>query len=142
MRREKRRRARAFEHAAQSWVAGFEAKYSRFRPGSLLSRINAAAGREWVEVDEEMERFLDLSSSLFVMSRGLLDVTALPLMRLWDYHAPVTRVPAEAEIASLMGPPSRQAHGTTSRGEAALNVQGHGARRCSGSWGHPVSWAA
>jgi len=92
--------ARAFEHAAQSWVAGFEAKYSRFRPGSLLSRINAAAGREWVEVDEEMERFLDLSSSLFVMSRGLLDVTALPLMRLWDYHAPVTRVPAEAEIAT------------------------------------------
>ena len=50
--------------------------------------------------------------------------------------------PAEAEIPSLMGPPSRQAHGTTSRGEAALNVQGHGARRCSGSWDHPVSLAA
>jgi thiamine biosynthesis lipoprotein len=48
------RKALAFEQAAQAWVAAFEAKYSRFRPDSLVSRINAAAGRDWVEVDEEM----------------------------------------------------------------------------------------
>ena len=94
------RKAQAFEQAARNWVEGFEAKYSRFRPTSLLSRINAAAGRDWVEVDAEMGRFLDLSGSLHAISRGLLDVTALPLMRLWDYKAAVPRIPSETEIAA------------------------------------------
>lgn len=91
--------ARSFEVAVMSWVAAFEAKYSRFRPDSLVSRINAAAGREWVEIDEEMERFLDLCGSLYAMTHGLLDVTALPLMRLWDYKAAVPRIPTKDEIA-------------------------------------------
>ena len=38
--------AAEFERQAVGWVQAFEAKYSRFRPDSLLSRINAAAGRE------------------------------------------------------------------------------------------------
>ena len=91
--------AKAFETAVTTWVAAFEAKYSRFRPDSLVSRINAAAGREWVEIDAEMERFLDLCNSLHFMTRGLLDVTALPLMRLWDYKAAVPRIPSAPEIA-------------------------------------------
>ena len=36
----------SFERAAINWVTAFEAKYSRFRPDSLVSRINTAAGRE------------------------------------------------------------------------------------------------
>lgn len=92
--------ARTFEAAVTGWVAAFEAKYSRFRPDSLVSRINAAAGRDWVEIDAEMERFLDLCDSLQIMTRGLLDVTALPLMRLWDYKAAVPRIPSADEIAA------------------------------------------
>lgn len=80
-------------------MARFEAKYSRFRPDSLISRINAAAGRDWVAIDEEMERILDLSGSIYAMTRGLLDITALPLMRLWDYKAVVPRIPSATEIA-------------------------------------------
>jgi len=91
--------ARAFEAAVTEWVARFEARYSRFRPDSLVSRINAAAGRDWVEVDVEMDRFLDLCNSLHFMTRGLLDVTALPLMKLWDYKAATPRIPSAAEIA-------------------------------------------
>ena len=90
---------RAFEQAAQAWVATFEAKYSRFRPGSLISRINAAAGHGGVAIDEEMERMLDLSGSIYSLTQGLLDITALPLIRLWDYRAPVPRIPSAAEIA-------------------------------------------
>src|SRR5215207_9438110 len=52
--------ATAFEAAVTSWVNAFEAKYSRFRPDSLISRINAAAGREWVAVDADMETLLKL----------------------------------------------------------------------------------
>jgi thiamine biosynthesis lipoprotein len=92
--------ARAFEAEAISWVAAFEAKYSRFRPDSLISRINAAAGQGWVQVDAEMEQFLDLSGSLCELSQGVLDVTALPLMRLWDYRSPTPRIPSEAEIGA------------------------------------------
>jgi len=92
--------ARAFETEAVNWVAAFEAKYSRFRPDSLISRINAAAGQSWVEIDPEMEQFLDLSGSLYELSRGVLDVTALPLMRLWDYRSPTPRVPSDAEIGA------------------------------------------
>ncbi len=101
----------AFEQAAQAWVAAFEAKFSRFQPDSLVSRINAAAGRDWVEVDEEMERILDLSGSIYAMTKGLLDVTALPLLRLWDYKAAVPRIPSAEEIAAarrLVGWPKVQ----------------------------------
>ena len=90
--------ARAFEAAVTGWVAAFESRYSRFRPDSLVSRINAAAGRDWVDVDPEMDRFFDLCHSLHFMTQGLLDVTALPLMRLWDYKAAVPRIPAAEEI--------------------------------------------
>ena len=92
--------ARAFEFEAVNWVSAFEAKYSRFRPDSLISRINAEAGLSWVEIDSEMEQFLDLSGSLHQLSQGVLDVTALPLMRLWDYRAPTPRIPSEAEIVA------------------------------------------
>ena len=91
--------ARAYEQAAVGWLAAFEARYSRFRPDSLISRINASAGQGWTEVDVEMDHFLDLCGSLYTVSRGLLDVTALPVMRLWDYKAAVPRIPSDAEIA-------------------------------------------
>jgi len=94
------RSAEAFEMAVVSWVSAFEAKYSRFRPDSLVSRINATAGGDWVKIDGEMERFLDLCNAVHFMSKGLLDVTALPLIRLWDYKAAVPRIPSVAEIAA------------------------------------------
>ncbi|MBI5380520.1 MAG: FAD:protein FMN transferase [Opitutae bacterium] len=93
-------RAMAFESAAVEWVHAFEAKYSRFRPDSLVSRINAAAGRSWVEVDAEMEQMLNICASLFFMTGGVLDATALPLLRLWNYKADNPRVPTDAEIAA------------------------------------------
>ena len=92
--------AAAFECAAVAWVAAFEAKYSRFRPDSLVSRINAAAGREPVAIDAEMEGLLKLCDTLHFMTQGVLDPTALPLIRLWNYQAERPRIPAPAEIAA------------------------------------------
>jgi thiamine biosynthesis lipoprotein len=90
--------AQAFEHAAQSWVNAFEAKYSRFRPDSLVSRVNTAAGREWVEVDAEMEGMLKLCDTLQFMTQGILDPTALPLIQLWNYKTDTPRIPNVTEI--------------------------------------------
>jgi thiamine biosynthesis lipoprotein len=92
--------AAAFERAAVAWVQAFEAKYSRFRPDSLLSRINAAAGKSWIEIDAEMEQLLKLCDTLHFMTQGVLDPTALPLIQLWNWKADQPRVPAAAEIAA------------------------------------------
>src|SRR5476651_2117228 len=93
-------RAASFDRDAVAWVQAFEAKYSRFRPDSLVSRINAAAGREWTEVDAEMEGLLKLCDTLHFMTQGVLDPTALPLIQLWNYKAEKPRVPSAAEIAA------------------------------------------
>ncbi len=92
--------AAAFEKAAVGWVQAFEAKYSRFRPDSLLSRINAAAGREWVDVDAETEAMFKLCDTLQFMTQGILDPTALPLIRLWNWKAQPPVVPAAEAIAA------------------------------------------
>lgn len=92
--------ARAFEQAAAGWVSAFEARYSRFRDDSLVSRINAAAGERWVEIDAEMEMMLQLCETLHFMTGGVLDPTALPLLRLWNYQAEQPRVPTAEEMAA------------------------------------------
>ena len=90
----------AFELAAVDWVLSFEAKYSRFVPSSLVSRINAAAGRSWVEVDSEMEEMLVLCDSIHVMTQSVLDPTALPLIKLWNWKAEHPAIPSAAQIAA------------------------------------------
>jgi thiamine biosynthesis lipoprotein len=92
-------KAAAFERDAKGWVAAFEAKYSRFRPDSLISRINAAAGKGWTEIDPEAEQMLKLCGSLCFMTRGILDATALPLLRLWDYRRKHSQLPSAQEIS-------------------------------------------
>jgi thiamine biosynthesis lipoprotein len=91
---------REFEHRAVDWVAAFEGKYSRFRPDSLLSRINAAAGRDWVEVDSEMEELFKLCDTLAFMTQGVLDPTLLPLIRLWNWKAERPALPSAEEVAA------------------------------------------
>src|SRR5262245_30234848 len=69
------------------WVADFEARYSRFIPTSLVSRISKAAGREWVETDPETDQLLTLCQEAHFITRGAFDPTALPLIKLWDWKA-------------------------------------------------------
>ena len=94
------KRAVAFERTAMGWVQAFEAKYSRFRDDSLIGRINAAAGREWIEIDAEMEQMLKLCDTLFFLTQGILDPTALPLLTIWNYKVEHPVLPTESEIAA------------------------------------------
>ena len=50
--------AEAFVEQTLGWMARFEAKYSRYLPGSLISRINDQAGKDWVAIDPETERLI------------------------------------------------------------------------------------
>ena len=92
--------AREFERAVVAWVETFEARYSRFRPTSLVSRINAAAGRAWVETDEEMNQLLQVCDTVHLMTNGVLDPTALPLIQLWNWKSSPPVIPTAGQITA------------------------------------------
>jgi thiamine biosynthesis lipoprotein len=63
--------------AAVAEVARLERKYSRYRPDSLASRINASAGDpEGLLVDEETALLLDYADTCHRESEGLFDITS------------------------------------------------------------------
>jgi thiamine biosynthesis lipoprotein len=94
--------ASRFEAAAEGWVHAFEAKFSRFQPGSIVSRINDAAGVDWVSVDAETEGLLSMCDTLFFMTRGILDPSALPLIRIWNWKADPPVIPTAEAIAAAL----------------------------------------
>lgn len=97
----RRARAEEYRRRVMDWIQDFERRFSRFRPDSLVSRINAAAGREWVEIDAEAEGLFALCDWFFWMTRGVFDPTSLPLLQLWDYRA--AEVPAEPRVRDALG---------------------------------------
>jgi thiamine biosynthesis lipoprotein len=90
--------ADAFLNCLLEWVADFEAKYSRFLDSSLLSRINHAAGKHWVEVDKQTDQLLDLCHSMVFFTNSVFDPTALPLIRLWNWKANPPVIPSDETI--------------------------------------------
>lgn len=86
--------------AGEAEALRIEAKYSRYRDDSIVSRINAAAGAEAVEVDDETAALLDYAATAYTQSGGLFDITSGVLRRAWDFKA--QRVPAQAEIDALL----------------------------------------
>jgi thiamine biosynthesis lipoprotein len=82
-------------------VQRIEAKYSRYRDDSILSRINAAAGRgDAVEVDDETASLLGFAAQLHATSDGLFDLTSGVLRRAWDFRSGI--VPSAAQLESLL----------------------------------------
>ncbi|HZX27271.1 MAG TPA: FAD:protein FMN transferase [Telluria sp.] len=81
-------------------VRRIETKYSRYRPDSIVSRIGAAAGQDWVEIDVETAGLLGYADALFQSSEGLFDITSGVLRRAWNFR--VARVPDDAELAPLL----------------------------------------
>jgi len=90
--------ARDFQREVVTWVARFEARYSRFIPDSLIGRINAAAGEHWVETDPETDRLFNLCQELFFFTGGSFDPTALPLIKLWNWKQRPPTVPDDRAI--------------------------------------------
>ena len=92
--------ARAAAVRAMEEVARIEAKYSRYRPETLVSRINAAAGGDFVAIDAETEALLDYADACWRQSAGLFDATSGVLRHAWRFD--VERVPAAGELAPLL----------------------------------------
>lgn len=97
------------DHAAQAqhWcrlaeaeVRRLEAKYSRFLPDSLLSRLNAAAGESAITVDAETAGLLDYAAIAHAQSDGRFDITSGVLRRVWDFRRGI--VPSAAQLAAVL----------------------------------------
>ena len=86
---------------ARNEIEKLEARYSRYRPDSLLSRINAAAGTgNAIEVDDETAGLLDYAAQAYEQSDGLFDITSGVLRRAWDFKS--QRLPSQQAVAALL----------------------------------------
>lgn len=92
--------ARALAQPAIDEVGRIEAKFSRYRPDSVVSRLAAAAGRTPVHCDEETLQLLDFADRLYGLSDGRFDVTAGVLRQAWDFR--VARVPSPEQLAGCL----------------------------------------
>lgn len=71
--------------AAEAEARRVEAKFSRYRADSVVSRLNASNGRP-VAVDEETALLLDFAAECWRLSDGLFDVTTGVLRRAWRFE--------------------------------------------------------
>lgn len=91
--------ARAAQKAIAE-VARIEAKYSRYRPETIVSRINAQAGRDPVAIDTETHGLLAFAAALYQQSGGLFDATSGVLRRAWRFDVP--QLPSDAALAEAV----------------------------------------
>jgi FAD:protein FMN transferase len=92
--------ARNWADAAIAEVRRIEAKFSRYRDDSVVTRINRAAGKEAIPVDDETAALLAFGAELHQQSGGLFDLTSGVLRRAWDFKA--ARVPQQSAIDVLL----------------------------------------
>jgi thiamine biosynthesis lipoprotein len=96
--------AQVLAQRAIAEVKRIERKYSRYRPDSIVGRINAGAGAAWTALDAETESLLDYAAAMHAASGGLFDITSGVLRRAWDFRKPVLPQPsALAELLGLVG---------------------------------------
>jgi thiamine biosynthesis lipoprotein len=81
-------------------VQRIEAKYSRYRATSVVSRISAQAGGEPVAIDAETRGLLAFAAACHAQSGGAFDATSGVLRRAWRFDE--NRVPTDGELAPLL----------------------------------------
>jgi thiamine biosynthesis lipoprotein len=89
-------------------VLRIERTYSRYRPDSIVARINAAAGDTigsgWVDCDAETLSLLKFADQLHQQSSGLFDITSGVLRRAWHFGQAKNQasLPTAEQIAALL----------------------------------------
>lgn len=85
--------------AAEAWR--IEDKYSRYRRGNVVDRINSAAGAP-VVLDAETSQLIDFASTLFDLSDGSFDITSGVLRRVWVFDGS-DNIPGQDDVERVMG---------------------------------------
>lgn len=83
-------------------VTRLEKLLSYFEEESEISRINAWAGRDFVEISPEVYGLLKQCDTIFRQTDGAFDISATPLSEAWGFMARKGRVPEESQrLAAL-----------------------------------------
>jgi thiamine biosynthesis lipoprotein len=98
---ESKNNAQAIAALAVAEVTRIERTYSRYRPESIISRLNAAAGGDLIECDDETVSLFDYADKLYETSSGLFDITSGVLRYAWDFSKGV--LPRQEKLSSLLG---------------------------------------
>lgn len=69
---------------------------------SDISKINLAAGKEYVKVHPEVVKMLSTAIKYSELSGGAFDITVGPLIKLWGIGTENERVPADSEIQRVL----------------------------------------
>jgi len=93
--------AQHLAHSAMHEVMRIEAKYSRYRPDSVLSHLAAQAGHGWLECDDETLALLDCAHALHVQSGGLFDASSGVLRHGWNLQQ--AALPSAVQLQALRG---------------------------------------
>lgn len=80
-----------------SYCEAFETLISRTKPGSDISRINAADGQP-VTVSDTTIELLKLGIEYGDLTNGAFDITIAPVSTLWDFKSASNVVPSDSEI--------------------------------------------
>ena len=83
-------------------ISRLEALLSVDQEGSDLDKLAKAAGKAWVDIAPETEEVLRLAKEYFTLSHGHFDVTAGPLIDLWNIHDGEGHYPTQEELAKVL----------------------------------------
>lgn len=75
---------------AQKEFSRLEKTFTVYSLSSDVSRINRAAGQEWVDVSPDMVTLLAAARRYGELSGGAFDVTVGPIVRAWGFNSGVT----------------------------------------------------
>ena len=94
--------ARRGADAAIADVQRIEAKYSRYRDDSVVTRINRDAGRAETPIDPETAALLRYADQCYRLSGTLFDITSGALRRAWDFRRTPPRLPTGSELEAAV----------------------------------------
>lgn len=77
-----------------------EQKYSRYRPDSVLSRMNANTGI-WQALDSETTQLLMFAQHCYQLSDGLFDISSGILRRVWQFDGS-NNIASQSDIDQLL----------------------------------------
>lgn len=80
----------------------FENTFSMHQENSDISRLNAAAGGDAINLSEDVYRLLERGKKLSLLSEGAFDLTVAPLTQIWQITADNPRIPSTNEITMAL----------------------------------------
>ena len=69
---------------------------------SEISKLNAAAGKESVEISEDTMILLEAGKNLGAMTGGAFDIAISPVVKAWGFTEEEHHVPSQAELDTLL----------------------------------------